>query len=459
MNMQKIGMSGLGCLAAIAATSLASQALGHGSLSSPPSRIYIGWQDNVKNPSEPAIAAAVAAGGTQPFYDWNEVVNFHPGTPEYQRTVDYSLSISDGRLASADNDKYIGLDLVRDDWPAVPIASGPFTLEWYATTPHNPNVFRAYITTPDWDPSQPLAWGQMEELPVGAVTLEDNIYRIPTVLPDRTGRHAIYVIWQRLDPVGEGFYALSDVDFGSCDAACKCPADLDLDGRVGGGDLGQLLAGWGSGEGDVDGDGTTSGADLGLMLSSWGSCSPDCDGDGVSDAEAIAAGADDCDGNGIPDTCGFDDCDGDGIPDPCAVIEGIAEDCNANGRPDACDLAEGDLDGNGQLDACEVTGITHSWRVVDSWPGNFIAEITLSNGSDECLYGWELGFHLHNTVIDSVWNGVLLESDGHNVLIGNETWNVDFCPGDSVTIGMSCQGMPMEPPGFMINGSPTESAP
>ena len=450
----------LGCLTAITvATFVPSMAFGHGSLSSPPSRIYLGWQDNIQNPENAAIAAAVALGGTQPFYDWNEVVNFHPGTPDFQRTIDYSLSISDGRLASADNDKYAGLDLVRDDWPTTPIESGPFTLEWFATTPHNPNVFRAYITTPDWDPSQPLEWAKMEELPVGAVTLEENVYKIPTVLPDRSGRHAIYVIWQRLDPVGEGFYALSDVDFGSCDAACKCPADLDGDGSVGGGDLGLMLAAWGTADGDLNGDGQTNGADLGIALSSWGSCRPDCDGNGVSDEDEIAAGAADCDGNGIPDACGFDDCDGDGVPDACAVIDGSVDDCNGNGLPDACDLAEGDLDGNGQLDACEISGITHSWRVVDSWPGNFIAEITLTNGSEECLYGWELGFHLHNTTIDSVWNGVLLESDGHNVLIGNETWNVDFCPGDSVTIGMSCQGMGMEPPGFMINGSPTEPAP
>jgi len=52
-----------------------------------------------------------------------------------------------------------------------------------------------------------------------------------------------------------------------------CPADLDGDGVVAGGDLGILLSNWGSsGPGDLTGDGTVDGADLGLLLSEWGPC-------------------------------------------------------------------------------------------------------------------------------------------------------------------------------------------
>ena len=53
-----------------------------------------------------------------------------------------------------------------------------------------------------------------------------------------------------------------------------CPADFNGDGEVSGGDLGMLLAMWGTADGDLNGDGTTSGADLGLLLSSWGPCTP-----------------------------------------------------------------------------------------------------------------------------------------------------------------------------------------
>lgn len=55
--------------------------------------------------------------------------------------------------------------------------------------------------------------------------------------------------------------------------ATPCPADLDGDGQVNGGDLGLLLVGWNtSGIADINGDGTVNGADMGLMLIAWGDC-------------------------------------------------------------------------------------------------------------------------------------------------------------------------------------------
>lgn len=48
-------------------------------------------------------------------------------------------------------------------------------------------------------------------------------------------------------------------------------ADLNLDGRVNGVDLGGLLGAWGTAGplGDVNADGTVNGVDLGLMLGAW----------------------------------------------------------------------------------------------------------------------------------------------------------------------------------------------
>ena len=51
-----------------------------------------------------------------------------------------------------------------------------------------------------------------------------------------------------------------------------CAADLNGDGIVNGGDIGLLLAAWGTSNADLDGDGTSSGADLGLILAAWGPC-------------------------------------------------------------------------------------------------------------------------------------------------------------------------------------------
>ena len=52
-----------------------------------------------------------------------------------------------------------------------------------------------------------------------------------------------------------------------------CPADLDDDGVVAGGDIGVLLSNWGqSGTGDLDGNGVVDGSDFGLLLSAFGPC-------------------------------------------------------------------------------------------------------------------------------------------------------------------------------------------
>ena len=57
--------------------------------------------------------------------------------------------------------------------------------------------------------------------------------------------------------------------------AAPCPADINGDGVVDGGDLGQMLSQWGSpGSADINQDNTTDGADLGLMLGAWGLCAP-----------------------------------------------------------------------------------------------------------------------------------------------------------------------------------------
>lgn len=58
----------------------------------------------------------------------------------------------------------------------------------------------------------------------------------------------------------------------SCVEVPLCPADLDGDGVVGGGDLGVLLGAWGTASADLDDDGLVDGSDLGIMLGAWGNC-------------------------------------------------------------------------------------------------------------------------------------------------------------------------------------------
>ena len=64
-----------------------------------------------------------------------------------------------------------------------------------------------------------------------------------------------------------------NIDIAGPSGPPPCLGDINLDGIVGGADLGLLLGNWGfSGTGDLNGDGIVTGADLGLVLGAWGPC-------------------------------------------------------------------------------------------------------------------------------------------------------------------------------------------
>lgn len=177
-------------------------------MSRPVSRVYQIYLEDPQSPDHPSSRAAIAVAGTQAFYDWHEVNRL---VPDYN----YRALIPDGRLASAGRAKYAGLDLLRSDWPRTRVHRGAYHMIFNAHVPHDPSFFQAFISRPGWSPLQPLRWSDLEPLP-GAEFFrrQGNLYTFDTELPARTGHHIIYVIWQRIDPAGEAFFSISDVDFG-----------------------------------------------------------------------------------------------------------------------------------------------------------------------------------------------------------------------------------------------------
>ncbi|MEM1060507.1 MAG: lytic polysaccharide monooxygenase [Verrucomicrobiota bacterium] len=182
-------------------------AFGHGSMLQPLSRVYHIFLEGPENPQLPSSKAAVQVAGTQAFYDWHEVNLLTPDR-------NYQERIPDGQLPGVGRGKYAGLNLTRTDWPATQVAPGPYQCVFDAATPHDPSTFTAYITKEGYDPSQPLRWDDLELLP-GAENayLDGNFYKFGVNFPERTGRHVLYVIWQRIDPAGESFYSTSDLIF------------------------------------------------------------------------------------------------------------------------------------------------------------------------------------------------------------------------------------------------------
>ncbi|WP_242892869.1 lytic polysaccharide monooxygenase auxiliary activity family 9 protein [Actinomadura litoris] len=192
---------------AVAVLAPAAPASAHGTMSDPPSRVYVCKDEGPEYPKSDACKAAVAVAGTQAFYDWNEVSLLDAAGRHRQ-------IIPDGQLCSAGRAKYRGLDLQRTDWPAKRITSGPLTITYHATAPHAASNFEYYITREGWDPSQPLRWADLVHLQTFNRQNPTTFTKWTLNIPPRTGRHLIYSIWQRVMGSNEAFYTCSDVDFG-----------------------------------------------------------------------------------------------------------------------------------------------------------------------------------------------------------------------------------------------------
>jgi chitin-binding protein len=184
-------------------------AAAHGSMQNPLSRVEGCYLEGPEHPKSAACTAAIALGGTQAMYDWNGV---RIGNADgHHRQL-----IPDGRLCSADNTEFAGLDLPRADWPATNLTAGSaFTFRYRATAPHR-GTFRLYVTNRTYRPSSPLSWSNLESAPFLTVTdpqLVDGQYVLPGRIPaGLTGRQLIYAVWQRSDSP-EAFYSCSDVVF------------------------------------------------------------------------------------------------------------------------------------------------------------------------------------------------------------------------------------------------------
>ncbi|MEM7194374.1 MAG: lytic polysaccharide monooxygenase auxiliary activity family 9 protein [Pseudomonadota bacterium] len=211
-NLVRLFLASLfGCLFLITS----KPALSHGTILVPESRIYkCRFSGNPENHADPACRAAIDLGGTQPIYDWTAILQSNADSQ-------HEDVVPDGELCGGGNAAFVGMNLTRTDWQTTsisPDSNGEFEFIYYATAPHATKDMIMYITRPQWQPGDTLRWDDLEEFcRFGNVPLEqdaDNkdIYRMRCDLPERTGTHIIYNVWQRSDSP-EAFYSCSDVEF------------------------------------------------------------------------------------------------------------------------------------------------------------------------------------------------------------------------------------------------------
>lgn len=203
-------------------------AFGHGSMEVPISRVYGCYKEGPEATKSAACQAAVAVGGKQPLYDWNEV-------NQGQAAGNHRGLLPAGRLCSGGRDKYAGFDLLRNDWPTtalVPDAAGRVSFTFHATAVHATSYFDLYVTRSGWSPLRPLAWSDLIRFAsIAGPTAVSNRYRLSATLPAGvTGRHLIFAVWQRSDSP-EAFYSCSDVTIATGGGGSTGPTFAEV-GRI-----------------------------------------------------------------------------------------------------------------------------------------------------------------------------------------------------------------------------------
>ena len=127
-----------------AALAPATLALGHGSMSNPPSRIYHCWTGDCMNNPDPFLQGIINQ-DMDACWNWNEKVNFFPSDQYDQANIPFHEKIPDGQIASAANPRFAALDTVSDQWPTTPVEAGPLEMTIHASTPHNPLKMYVFI--------------------------------------------------------------------------------------------------------------------------------------------------------------------------------------------------------------------------------------------------------------------------------------------------------------------------
>jgi predicted carbohydrate-binding protein with CBM5 and CBM33 domain len=215
----------------------ASSVSAHGAPVFPGSRTYLCYAHSLDetgavNPTNPACEAAMETSGANGFYNWFAVLR----SDGAGRTEGF---IPDGELCSGGATVYdfSGFDLPREDWPVTHLTAGETYEVQYNNWAAHPGTFRMYITNDSYDPTQPLTWDNLEDVPFDEATDppaeggpgadEGHYYWDATMPSDVSGRHIIYMVWERSDSQ-ETFYSCSDVVFDGGNGEVTVPGEGTL---------------------------------------------------------------------------------------------------------------------------------------------------------------------------------------------------------------------------------------
>lgn len=428
MRPRRLGALAVAVLAVVGVTTVlgtSGTALAHGSMTYPGSRTYHCYEDGRTNgngdlnPANPACAAAVALGGKQPLWDWF-------GNLISQAGGKHREIIADGDLCGP-TAKYDAYNLPRADWPVTNLRAGaPITFRYNAWAPH-PGTWDQYVTKDGFDVTKPLKWSDLEPAPFDSVLnppLANGEYAWNATLPNKTGRHIIYSIWQRTDSP-EAFYSCSDVVFsGGSSGDTQAPT--------------------------VPGTPTATATSSSVALS-WDAAT---DNTGVTGYQVYReAGANDA----LVATTTTTSATVTGLTASTAYqFYVVARDAAGNTSPPSSAVSVTTTGGGGTPGGtCSVTYTTPS-----VWSGGFTANVAVKNTGASAVSAWQLAWDVPSgESITSAWSAEVVVSGGKATAKG-VSWNSSIAPGATVSFGFNgtAGGNPAKPAAFTLGGATCASA-
>ncbi|MGW6443048.1 lytic polysaccharide monooxygenase [Lentzea sp. NPDC055074] len=395
-------------------------AVAHGSMVWPGSRTYLCYEDGRAgggggdlNPTNPACAAAVAQGGKQPLWDW--FGNLISNAAGRHREI-----IPDGNLCGPTT-KYSAYNLTRADWPTTQVqANSTVTFRYNAWAPH-PGTWDQYVTKDGFDPTKPLKWSDLEPAPFDSVTnppLANGEYAWQARLPNKSGRHIIYSLWQRSDSP-EAFYSCSDVVFGGGTGTPDTTAP------------------------SAPGTPVASGVTSNSVKLDW---SASTDNVGVSSYRVYSGGQ-------VVATSSTNS----------ATVTGLTADTSYSFTVVASDSAGNTSTASSGVTVRTSTGggtptgsCTVAYTRPSTWNGGFTANVSVSNTGTSAISAWQLVWAFPSgQQLSQAWSSTVTVASGQATAKG-VSYNADIPAGGSVSFGFNATTTstpPADPTSFTLNGS------
>jgi len=336
-------------------------------------------------------------------------------------------------------------------------------------------------------PNQEVNW-RLEHM----IHRDGNLYLFTVDLPERTGKHVLYVIWQRIDPAGEVFFSASDIDFGDGSGYGNPESGVGYgryanggSGNDGGHDHGDM---GGDDNGNTDDNGSDTGddgeAEASAMFSfqvtdSWtggfnGEITIHNHSDYLINGWSLAFDLNASIGsvwNGVlvsssgnsytvtndswnlaiaahsSRTFGFT---ATGDASAAVATNFVLNDVASDGH----DQGDGSDNGSGSTTS---DGVEVAFVVGDNWGSGYVANVTITNGSDTAIDGWTVAFDL-DVPVSGFWNATDGSKSGNTYTFSNASWNGSIAPGSSVSFGLqSSSSADVTAENITFNGSSIDS--